>query len=59
MRQRPRRAGRWRASQPDVVLFDLTLPGRDDLHIRRQSREEGLKTAVLILTARGTVGIGY
>jgi two-component system response regulator TctD len=47
---------RWRASQPDVVLLDLSLPGRDGLHILRQAREEGLKTPVLILTARGTVG---
>ena len=48
--------GRWRASQPDVVLLDLSLPGRDGLHILRQAREEGLQTPVLILTARGTVG---
>lgn len=47
---------RWRASQPDVVLLDLTLPGRDGLHVLRQAREEGLATPVLILTARGTVG---
>ncbi|MDO8771667.1 MAG: response regulator transcription factor [Burkholderiaceae bacterium] len=48
--------GRWRASQPDVVLLDLTLPGRDGLQILRQARDEGLTTPVLILTARGTVG---
>ena len=47
---------RWRAYQPDVVLLDLTLPGRDGLHILRQAREEGISTPVLILTARGTVG---
>ena len=47
---------RWRAYQPDVVLLDLSLPGRDGLHILRQAREEGLSTPVLILTARGTVG---
>lgn len=47
---------RWRASQSDVVLLDLTLPGRDGLHVLRQAREEGLTTPVLILTARGTVG---
>jgi two-component system response regulator TctD len=47
---------RWRAVLPDVVLLDLTLPGRDGLHILRQAREEGLSTPVLILTARGTVG---
>ena len=47
---------RWRACLPDVVLLDLTLPGRDGLHILRQAREEGISTPVLILTARGTVG---
>ena len=46
----------WRALQPDVVLLDLSLPGRDGLHILQQAREEGLRTPVLILTARGTVG---
>ncbi|MEI8028998.1 MAG: response regulator transcription factor [Comamonadaceae bacterium] len=48
--------GRWRASQPEVVLLDLTLPGRDGLQILEQARLEGLTTPVLILTARGTVG---
>ncbi len=48
--------GRWRASQPDVVLLDLTLPGRDGLQILAQARDDGLTTPVLILTARGTVG---
>lgn len=47
---------RWRASLPDVVLLDLTLPGRDGLQILQQARDEGLVTPVLILTARGTVG---
>ena len=48
--------GRWRATEPDVVLLDLTLPGRDGLQILEQARPEGLTTPVLILTARGTVG---
>lgn len=48
--------GRWRATEPDVVLLDLTLPGRDGLQILEQARQEGLTTPVLILTARGTVG---
>lgn len=47
---------RWRASRPDVVLLDLTLPGRDGLAVLAQARDEGLGTPVLILTARGTVG---
>lgn len=48
--------GRWRASQPDVVILDLTLPGRDGLQVLEQARLEGMATPVLILTARGTVG---
>ena len=47
---------RWRASVPDVVLLDLSLPGLDGLQVLTQARAEGLKTPVLILTARGTVG---
>lgn len=46
----------WRASSPDVVLLDLTLPGLDGLHVLEQARAAGLATPVLILTARGTVG---
>lgn len=47
---------RWRASVPDVVMLDLSLPGRDGLQVLAQARSEGLATPVLILTARGTVG---
>ena len=47
---------RWRASLPDVVLLDLSLPGRDGLQILADARAEGLTTPVIILTARGTVG---
>lgn len=47
---------RWRASAPDVVVLDLSLPGRDGLEVLAQARAEGLDTPVLILTARGTVG---
>jgi two-component system response regulator TctD len=47
---------RWRAAQPDVVLLDLTLPGRDGLQVLADARAEGLRTPVIILTARGTVG---
>ena len=47
---------RWRAAVPDVVLLDLSLPGADGLQILAAARAEGLKTPVLILTARGTVG---
>jgi two-component system response regulator TctD len=46
----------WRLSPPDVVLLDLSLPGLDGLEILAQARQGGLRTPVLILTARGTVG---
>ena len=36
----------------DVILLDLTLPGRDGLQILRTMREKGVKTPVLVLTAR-------
>lgn len=47
---------RWRASVPDVVVLDLSLPGQDGLEVLARARAEGLATPVLILTARGTVG---
>ena len=47
---------RWRASLPDVVLLDLSLPGMDGLQVLAAARAEGLATPVLILTARGAVG---
>jgi two-component system response regulator TctD len=46
----------WRKHAPDVVVLDLTLPGRDGLMVLTQARKLGLTTPVLILTARGTVG---
>lgn len=47
---------RWKAIQPDIVLLDLSLPGRDGLNVLTQARDEGIRTPVLILTARGSVG---
>ena len=47
---------RWRACVPDVVLLDLSLPGRDGLQVLADARAERLATPVIILTARGTVG---
>ena len=46
----------WTATQPDVVVLDLSLPGLDGLQVLAQARRQGLLTPVLILTARGTVG---
>lgn len=47
---------RWREAAPDVVLLDLSLPGMDGLDVLEKAREGGLRTPVLVLTARGTVG---
>ncbi len=46
----------WQQLSLDVVLLDLSLPGRDGLEILSDARKAGLTTPVLILTARGTVG---
>ena len=46
----------WVDRQPEAVILDLTLPGLDGLQVLQQARERGLRTPVLILTARGTVG---
>ena len=51
-----RAVAQWRASAPDVVLLDLSLPGLDGLDVIEQARREGLRTPVLVLTARGTIG---
>lgn len=47
---------KWRAMSFDVILLDLTLPGLDGLQVLTQARQSGLRTPVLIATARGTVG---
>jgi len=39
----------------DVILLDLGLPGRDGLEILTALRHRGLKTPVLVLTARDSV----
>jgi len=39
----------------DVVVLDLTLPGRDGLEVLRALRQRGVDTRVLILTARDTL----
>jgi two-component system copper resistance phosphate regulon response regulator CusR len=39
----------------DVVLLDLTLPGRDGLEILRALRKRRMETPVLVLTARDSL----
>ncbi len=39
----------------DVVLLDLMLPKVDGLEVLRQARAAGVRTPVIVLTARGTV----
>ena len=46
----------WQAQPPDVVVLDLSLPGLDGLEVLQRARQGGLRTPVIILTARGTVG---
>ena len=46
----------WTAELPDVVVLDLSLPSLDGLQVLALARKQGLRTPVLILTARGTVG---
>ncbi len=40
----------------DVILLDWSLPELDGLEVLRRWREKGIRTPVLLLTARGTVG---
>ena len=39
----------------DVILLDLTLPGRDGLEILQALRQRGVKTPLLVLTARDSL----
>lgn len=40
----------------DVIVLDWALPGKDGVQLLRHWRDRGLRTPVLMLTARGTVG---
>ncbi len=42
-------------NQYDVLLLDLMLPGLDGLSLCRELRSQGIKTPVLMLTARDTL----
>src|SRR3954466_12049080 len=39
----------------DLILLDLGLPGRDGLEILTTLRDKGVKTPVLVLTARDSL----
>ncbi len=41
------------ATMFDVIILDIMLPGRDGLSVLRQLRENNIRSAVLLLTARG------
>jgi two-component system response regulator MprA len=40
---------------PEAVVLDLSLPGLDGLEVCRRLRERGLRTPIIVLTARDTV----
>jgi DNA-binding response OmpR family regulator len=42
-----------RSGSYDIVLLDLMLPGRDGLAICKNVRDAGVKTPIIMLTARG------
>jgi two-component system, OmpR family, alkaline phosphatase synthesis response regulator PhoP len=44
---------RVRSERPDLVILDLMLPGMDGYRVLRTIRSDGIRTPVLILTARG------
>jgi DNA-binding response OmpR family regulator len=46
---------RMTTEQFDAILLDLTLPGRDGIEILKAIRDRGMRTPVLVLTARDTV----
>src|SRR5262245_32248958 len=39
----------------DIIVLDVMLPGRDGFDVARTLRQQGLKTPILMLTARGQV----
>lgn len=44
------------ATPYNALVLDIMLPGRDGLSVVRQLRERHIRTPVLLLTARGSVG---
>lgn len=52
----PQALANWQLLQPDAVVLDLGLPGMDGLDVLQKGRAMGLKTPVLLLTARAMLG---
>ncbi|MBI2922142.1 MAG: response regulator transcription factor [Planctomycetes bacterium] len=46
---------RARTEPYDVIVLDIVLPGKDGIEVLRSIRERGIKTPVLLLSARGRV----
>lgn len=46
----------WASMQPELVLLDLGLPDLDGMRVLEQGRRLGAPPAVLILSARATIG---
>jgi len=44
-----------RSAQYDAIVLDIMLPKKDGLTLLKEWRQEGIKTHVLMLTARGTL----
>lgn len=44
------------ATDYDAIILDLLLPGRDGIEVCRILRERGVRTPILMLTARDSVG---
>ncbi|MDO7906193.1 response regulator YycF [Paenibacillus sp. JX-17] len=40
------------AEQPDLILLDLMLPGKDGMDVCREVRAQGIQTPIIMLTAK-------
>lgn len=49
----PEGVERGRTAEADLIILDLMLPGFDGYRVLRTLREDGIRTPILILTARG------
>ena len=49
-------AGKEALIASDLVILDLMLPGEDGLSVLKAARAGGVRTPVIVLTARGLVG---